>query len=74
MGLHILYIYINNAYVQNMKALKYIRMYICMHWRRLGKNIGRANQNIGGGQKVVKSDKCMGDSQLLGGHVPGLPP
>jgi len=26
-----------------------------------------------GGQKVVKSDKCMGDSQLLG-HVPGLPP
>ena len=26
------------------------------------------------GQKVVKSDKCMGVSQLLGGHVPVLPP
>src|SRR6218665_2902937 len=26
------------------------------------------------GEKVVKSDKCMGDSQLLGGHVLGLPP
>ena len=23
---------------------------------------------------MVKSDKCMGVSQLLGGHVPGLPP
>ena len=31
------------------------------------------NQNIGG-QKVVKSDKCMGVSRLSGGHVPGLPP
>src|SRR6218665_4208753 len=27
-----------------------------------------------GGQKEVKSDKCMGVSQLLGGHVPGLFP
>jgi len=27
-----------------------------------------------GGQKVVKSDKCMGVSQLFGGHVPGLLP
>src|SRR6218665_2442844 len=43
------------------------------HWRRLVKNIGWANQNIGG-QKVVKCDKCMGISQLLGRHVPGLPP
>jgi len=42
------------------------------HWRRLVKNIGWANQNIGG-QKVLKSDKRMGVSQLLG-HVPGLPP
>ena len=27
-----------------------------------------------GGQKVVKSDKCMGVSQLLGGMCPGCPP
>ena len=27
-----------------------------------------------GEQKVVKSDKCMGDSQLLVWYVPGLPP
>src|SRR6218665_309380 len=26
------------------------------------------------GEKVVKSAKCMGDSQLLEGHVSGLPP
>ena len=31
-----------------------------------------ANQNIGG-QKVVKSDKCMGISQLLGDTCPGCP-
>jgi len=43
------------------------------HWHRRVKNIGWANQNIGG-QKVVKSDKCMGISQLLGVHVPELPP
>ena len=42
------------------------------HWRRLVKNSGWANQNLGG-QKVVKRDKCMGISHLLG-HVPGLPP
>src|SRR6218665_1937873 len=36
------------------------------HWRRLVKNIRWANQNIGGGQKVVKSDYW--------GHVPGVPP
>ena len=28
---------------------------------------------MGREQKVVKSDKCMGVSQLLG-HVPGMPP
>ena len=39
------------------------------HWRRLVKNIGWTNQNIGGGQKVVKSDKCMGVSQLLGARA-----
>src|SRR6218665_3971464 len=27
-----------------------------------------------GGKKVVKSDKCMGDSQLMGGTCPGCPP
>jgi len=26
------------------------------------------------GKKVVKSDECMGVSQLLGAHVPRLPP
>ena len=45
------------------------------HWRRLVKNIGWTNENIGG-QKVIKSDKRMGFSQLFGGtcHMPGLPP
>jgi len=42
------------------------------HWCRLVKNIGWANQNIGG--KVAKSDKCMGISQLLGGHAWGCSP
>jgi len=42
------------------------------HWRRLVKNFGWANQNIGG-QKVVKSDKCMGVFQLLEGKCPGCP-
>ena len=43
------------------------------HWRRLVKKLG-GQPKILGGQKVVKSDKCMGDSQLLGqGHVPGCP-
>src|SRR6218665_3313865 len=36
-----------------------------MHWCRLVKNIGWANQNIGE-QKVVKSYKSMGVSRLLG--------
>jgi len=44
-----------------------------MRRRQYVKNIGWANQNIGG-QKMVKSDKCMGDSQLLGGTCPGCPP
>ena len=39
------------------------------HWRKLVKNIGCANKNYIEGQKVVKSDKCMGDSQLLGARV-----
>ena len=42
------------------------------HWRRLFKNIGWSNQNIGG-QKVVKSDKCMGISQLWGAHARAAP-
>src|SRR6218665_3680708 len=41
------------------------------HWRRFGKNIGWENQSIG--EKVVKSDKCMDVSQLLGGTCPGCP-
>ena len=36
------------------------------HWRKLVKNIGWKNKNIGG-EMGVKSDKCMGISQLLGG-------
>ena len=43
-----------------------------VHWRRLDKNSGWANQNIGG-QKVVKSEKCMGVSQLLGARAPAAP-
>jgi len=44
-----------------------------MHWLRFVKNIGWANQNMGG-QKVVKSDKCMGVSQLLGARARPAPP
>src|SRR6218665_3458732 len=40
------------------------------HW--LVKSSGWANRNMGG-QKVVKSDKCTGASQLLGGTCPGCP-
>jgi len=40
--------------------------------RRLVKYIGWANQNIGG-QKVVKRDKCMGVSQLLGARPRAAP-
>ena len=43
------------------------------HWRRLVKNIGWANQNIGE-QMVVKSDKCMGVSQLLVASARAAPP
>ena len=46
-----------------------IRLWWMVHWRRLDKNIEWANQNIEG-QKVVKSDKCMGDSKLFWEHVP----
>jgi len=41
----------------------------CNHWRRLVKNIGWTNPNIGG-----KGGKSMGDSKLLGGHMHELPP
>jgi len=41
-------------------------------WRRLVQNIGWANQNIGG-QKVVKSDKCMDISQLFGARARAAP-
>src|SRR6218665_3658749 len=43
-----------------------------MHWRRLVKNIGWANQNIGG-QKVVKVINAWAFLNYWG-HVPGLPP
>ena len=43
------------------------------HWRILVKNIGWANQNLGGGAKVAKSDKCMGVSQLLGARARAAP-
>jgi len=36
------------------------------HWHKLVKNIGGANPDFGG-QSVVKTDKCMGVSQILGG-------
>ena len=41
-----------------------MKKYIRSHWCRLVKNIRWANQ------KVVKSDECMGVSQLLGGYPP----
>ena len=44
-----------------------------MQWRRLVRNIRWANQTIGV-IREVKSDKYMCVSQLLRGHVPGLPP
>ena len=40
----------------------------------LSKIFGVQTKILGRGQKVVKSDKYMGVSQLLEGHVPGLPP
>jgi len=43
-----------------------------MHWRRLVKNTGWANQNFEG-KKGGKNDKCMGVSQLLGGTCLGCP-
>ena len=51
----------------------YIRQVVYIHWRGLVKNIGWENQNIWE-KNVVKSDKCMNVSQLLGGRVPGQPP
>src|SRR6218665_1533844 len=61
----------------------YIIVYVCFicmhnctcmyyHWRRLVNNIGWANQNIGG-QKAVKSDKCMRISQLWGAYARAAP-
>jgi|SRR6218665_902524 len=41
------------------------------HWCRLVKNIGGANPNIGG--NVVKIDKCIGESQILGSAHPAAP-
>lgn len=49
---------------QNTPSLCYT--YACIHWRELVKNIVGANQNFGE-QNLIKSKKCMGDSQILGG-------
>jgi len=46
--------------------------YGVVHWHRLVKHIWWANQNIGG-QKVVKSDKCLNVSKLLGDTCSGCP-
>ena len=54
-------------------SVSYTLFVSAVHWRILVKNIGWAHQNIGARQKVVKSDKCMGVSQLLGGTCPGCP-
>src|SRR6218665_955901 len=53
--------------------IKFAEVSYCGHLRRLVKNIGWANQNIGGGKKVVKSDKCMDVSQLLGARARAAP-
>ena len=37
----------------------------------LSKILGGQTKLLGG--KVVKSDTCLGVSQFIGGHVPGLP-
>jgi len=42
------------------------------HWRILVKNIGWEKPKILG-DKVVKSDKCMGVSQLLGARARAAP-
>ena len=63
------------------EAFEYMRTYKCIvyemngervHFRRLVKNIELANQNTGK-QKVVKSNKCMGISQLLGARARAAP-
>jgi len=43
-----------------------------MYWRRLVKNIGWANQNIGG--KGGKRWKMHGRFSIIGGTCPGCPP
>lgn len=54
---------------QNTPSLCYT--YACIHWRELVKNIVGANQNFGE-HNLIKSKKCMGDSQILG--APRLSP
>ena len=45
-----------------------------VHWRRLVKNIGGQSQIVWE-RNVVKTDKCIGVSQLLGGgRAPRLTP
>jgi len=47
------------------------RNYAKSDWRRVVKNIGWADQNIG--EKSGKNDKCMGVSQLLGARARAAP-
>lgn len=44
-----------------------------VHWRRLVKNYWVGKKKYWG-EKVVKGDKCMGDSKLLGARVQAGPP
>src|SRR6218665_2736678 len=46
---------------------------VCLYWRRLVKNVGSDKPKYWG-EKVVRSDKCMGISQLLGVRVRAAPP
>src|SRR6218665_4225024 len=42
------------------------------HWSRIVRNIGGENPNFGG--NVVKTDKCMGVSKILGVRARAVPP
>jgi len=64
-------------YVQNLRVtcrpFNHVTGGPLVHWGRLVKKLG-GKTKILGGQKVVKSEKCMGISLLLGGTCPGCPP
>jgi len=54
----------------------YLRMALKLYspWRRLVKNIGRANQNIGGWQKVVKVINAWAFINYWGARARAVPP